>query len=334
MTVSHISSLRPESDETLMSFLRRAQEDADYSDDGFNSLLTGGLLPDSRLVERRDFDWFSLSRFFNASPEELHALSERSFFYAMDDDGRRGHFTRRAPWVQAKGYSAHSPAAFKASPYWRKSWLGPAAVVCREHKAVLVRHCHDCGQELASMTWKRPVPVCPLCSAHLSLGPVIAASPALLEWSGQIDRRYDSLMKKRPVDRHDFELAHFAVVWRAARLLAEEWRFAQFLSHFVPWTGLGGYVDGENISQRALRHAQCVVMAHVICELDPTVVEHYWLLAEKMSDLALADQAVVLKLTEFAETFTEQKMSGAPVCGQTTMSFASWSGWKGMPKAA
>jgi len=78
MTDYRISPIRPESDETLMSFLRRAQLDADQSDEEMHFLAASALLPDARLAERRVFDWHSLSRFFNATPEELYGMSERS----------------------------------------------------------------------------------------------------------------------------------------------------------------------------------------------------------------------------------------------------------------
>lgn len=330
----HISALRPHADETLMSFLRRAQDDAGYSEEGFSNIVAGSHLTDSRRAERREFDWWTLGRFFNATPDELHAHSERSLFYGMGDGGRQGHFRQRAPWVQAVGYGAHSPAALKGSEHWRKSWLGPTALVCREHKNLLVRHCHGCGGDFEEMYWRRPIPVCPACGAHLALGPVIPADDGILYFSERLSHRYEMLEVKKPVERHDHELAYFAVLWRATRLLKHKWRFASFRPHFSEWVGIGEYAAGDDFVQLAIRHAQCTIMAHVICEMEPTLVEHYWLLAATKKDLKRADDGVLLKLTEFVENFTGRKLQEAVVRGQTTISFASWSGWKSTPKAA
>lgn len=317
-----------------MSFLRRAQQDAGYTEDGFSGLLAGSPVVDSRCAERREFDWWSLSRFFNANPAELHALSERSMFYELGDGSCRGHFRQRAPWVQAVGYSAHSPAALKESEHWRKSWLGPSAVVCRAYKTVLVRHCHGCGGELSTMSWRRPAPVCPICQAHLALGPVIPATANLISYAAELDARYDTLMSKRPVDRHDYELAYFAAMWRAARLLHRKWRFAGFRRNLAEELRLDDYADGPGVIQQAIGHAQCTIMAYIICELEPTLVEHYWLMAESRKDLKRADEAVLLKLTDFVETYTGRKLRGAVVRGQTMISLASWSGWNIRPRAA
>ncbi|HEY0967272.1 MAG TPA: TniQ family protein [Opitutaceae bacterium] len=334
ITSHHISPLRPKADETLMSFLRRAQEDAGYSEDGFNSLLAGSTLSDSRCAERREFDWLSLSRFFNASPGELHALSERSMFYELGDASRRGLFQQRAPWMRAAGYGAYSPAALQDSEHWRKSWLGPAALVCNEHGTVLVRHCHECGRELSTMTWKRPAPVCPGCGAHLALGPVIPVDENLLGYAEQISMRYDFLTAATPVDRHNHELALFAVMWRTAKHLEQERFFDSFRVHFAECAGLGCYASGLDVGQLALRHAQCTVMAYLICRMDPTLVEHYWVMAESRSQLERADETILFKLAQFVEDYTGRKFP-VPLTGfQTTISLASWTGWNSMPKAA
>lgn len=330
----HISPLRPKTDETLMSFLRRAQEDAGYSEDGFNSLLAGSQIADSRCAERREFNWSSLSRFFNASPEELHALSERSMFYEFGDASCRGLFRQRAPWMRAAGYTAYSPAALKDSEHWRKSWLGPAALVCREHRTVLVRHCHECGRELSAMTWKRPAPVCPGCCAHLALGPVIPADENLVRYAEEISARYEFLTATSPVDRHNHELAFFAVMWRTAKLLEQECFFDSFRVHFAECAGLGHYASGPGVVQLALRHAQCAAMAYVICRMDPTLVEHYWIMAESKTQLQRANETILFKLARFVEDYTGRKFPGTLAGCQTTISLASWSGWNSMPKAA
>lgn len=329
-----VSPLRPESDETLMSFLRRAQQDADYSETGFNNLLAGSPVVDARRTERRELDWWTLTRFFNATADELHSMSERSLFYEMGDGSSRGHFRQRAPWVQAVGYGAHSPKALRHREHWRKSWLGPAAVICRESRTVLIRHCHGCGNELSAMTWKRPAPVCPACQAHLALGPVIHAGDALVGYVGKLDERFDALLATKPAKRHNYDLAYFAVIWRAARLLQQKWRFAAFRGQFSEEVGVGVYADGLGVAQLALGYAQCVAMAHLICEMEPTLVEHYWLMADSLMELKRADEAVLLKLTETVEAYTGRKLRGAFVRGQTTISLASWSGWNVSPRAA
>jgi len=261
-------------------------------------------------------------------------MSERSLFYELGDGGSRGHFSQRAPWVRAAGYGAHSPMALRHREHWRKSWLGPTAVVCREHKTVLVRHCHGCGTELSTMIWKSPRPVCPSCYAHLALGPVIPASDALVGFAMELDSRYNALLAAGPVGRHNYELAHFAVFWRAANLLQKKWRFAGFRSKFSEEVGLGAYASGMSVSQLALGYAQCVVMAHLICGMEPTMIEHYWLLADSGKELRCADEAVLLKLTDTVEAYTGRKLRCAYVHGQSTISLASWSGWNETPRAA
>jgi hypothetical protein len=168
----------------------------------------------------------------------------------------------------------------------------------------------------------------------LALGPVIPADDGLIDHAERLDGRYEALMAKKPVDRHDYELAYFACVWRASLLLQGKSRFLGFRERFSDWVGVGEYAVGCDVGAQAIRHAQCVAMAETICYVDPTLVEHYWLMAGSQKDLKKVDDAVLLKLTAFVEDYTGRRLAGALVRGQTTISLATWSGWKSTPKAA
>lgn len=336
MTTRIISRLRPERDETLLSYLRRTQEESGYSEAGFNAILSGGEIVDSRSAERRTFDWWTLERFFNADAFELYRMSERSLFYAFAEEGYRGHFRLRAPWTRRLGYGAHSPLALREDAFWRRTWLSPVAWVCPEENIVLLRHCHGCGGELESMTWRRPSPICPTCYAHLSLGPVVRANSRLSSIAAQSMSRYGELMKCRTWSRHDYELAYFAVLYRATDLLLKKIRFAAFASNMAEREGLGGMplpfdVSVENL---AIRHAQCGALASLILKDDPTIVEHYWLAAGRASELRRAEHIVLFKLTEYMERKLAVSNHGLRTSGQRMISFASWEGLKANPKAA
>jgi hypothetical protein len=331
-----ISKVRPAPDETIMSFLRRTQVDAGLSDHELHLLAASVVLPDARRAERRHFDWGSLSRFFNATPGELQAMSERSFYCGPEDDGGSRLFARRTPWVQESGYSAHCPTCLRQSSHWRKSWLNPDALVCEEHGTLLIRHCHGCGGDLASLVWTSVSPICPNCGAHLSLGPVIAAPPEIARHAAGIRARFAQVLATRPLDQHDYGLAHFAAVWRAARLLASRWdhRLHPLRDEMISLAGVGPLARDGNVSDKALRYAQIMIIAHLISELDPTFSEFYWASTTANHRLNQADQVIYFKLIEFAESLGVELPPGPPVYGQTMMSFASWEGANSLSIAA
>jgi len=330
-----ISQLRPELDESLMSFVRRAQLDSDCTDGEAQFLAASALLPDARMAERRSFDWSSLSRFFNAAPEELYAMSERSLFYNLGDDSRRGFFRQRAPWIQEKGYSAHCPCCLKESPHWRRSWLGPGALVCSKHKTILVRHCHECGGDLSEMDWGHASPICPTCGAHLSLSPVIQAPPAIAKFAEAICERFRSLCARRPVHQLGFELAHFAATWRAARLLrSKDTRFLPLLEEVRTLAGLESELEFRECDREDVRYVLAALVGNLVAEIEPTFCEHFWVSANNSQLILGSDRIVYFKLLEIARALGISLSPGPPVVGQLTISFASWEGSKGMPKAA
>ncbi len=355
MTAPCISLLRPRADESLMSYLRRAQDDAGYSEDGFVAVVAGAAMPDSRQAERRSFDWDSLGRYFNASAEELFELSERSLFYGKEEANRGALLVRRAPWIQTAGYSAHCPCCLNESPHWRKSWLRPGAIMCAEHGTVLVRHCYSCGGDLGGMNWTRPAPVCPTCSAHLSFSPVIEAPGGMAYRAEVIRNETSALFRNTPVNWNARELTRAAVVWRAAQALNTKPQFMDLCSLFCGSADLGAYDTQTTATGLAMRYAQSYIVAHFLTELNPGLLEHYSLANGNSAERKLADNAVLLELSEIAEAFYLQQaqvkaegqrmLSFAPCDGecsismttdfrQLTRSVASCAGQKVVPTAA
>lgn len=331
-----ISQLRPQPDETLLSFLRRAQIDAGYSDEKMHLLAAGVPIPDARSAERRCFDWDVLSRFFNASAEKLYSMSERAYYCRIEDICRVSSFGHRMPWAHRQGYSAHSPASLRKSPHWKRSWLKPSALVSGEDGTLLIRHCHGCGQDLADLKWGNASPVCPNCGAHLSLGPVVAAPSAIVEQAAKISARFDQVVEGRPLQKHDYGLAHFSAIWRASRLLASDvdQQFWPLRDAMLDLAGIGPLADSSDIGRRALRHVQIAIVAHQIAELDPTFCEFYWASTMQTKRAACADEIVRFKLVEFAASLGIELLPGPSTAGQTLISFASWEGVKSLSIAA
>ncbi len=335
MTDYRISQLRPNSDETLMSFLRRVQIDADYSGENLDFLAASTQLPDARLAERRNFDWESLSRFFNATPEEIYSLSERSLFHERGDESRRRSFRQCVPWTQDQGYAAHCPCCLRESEHWRKSWLGPDAIVCEKHNTVMVRHCCGCGGDLSQMTWTNASPICPTCGMHLSLNPAINAPSQIAVYGREIRLRFSRLEARKLIGLRDYELSHFGAIWRAARLFGSEVK--ELWPLFAAMLSLGE-IDvpstGAQIEAQALRYAQAVIVAYLISEMDPTFTEFFWLSTTNFKALRNADRTVYFKLLKFADSLGVKLSPREPVCCQCMMSFESWVGEKAVPNAA
>jgi hypothetical protein len=303
MIDSLISPLRPKLDQTLMSFLREAQVDAGYSEHGFLAVVAGAAMPNSRLAERRGFDWDSLSRYFNASPSELFAMSERSLYYNIAESNRSALLVQHAPWIQSAGYGAHCPCCIREEAYWRKSWLLPDACVCAEHGAVLVRHCFSCGGDLGEMNWIKPVPVCPTCAAHLSFSPTIQAPLGLSRRANIMRREVQDLFKNRPISWVAPGFARAAMVWRAAQVLNSKPQFVNMCANFCATFDFGMYDLQRTVEGRALRYAQSNVISHYLAEINPDLVEHYWLATDKSAQRGVEGKTVLLELSELAESF-------------------------------
>lgn len=210
----------------------------------------------------------------------------------------------------------------------------PVSLVCRKSQTILVRHCYGCGADLGALIWKRPVPVCPGCHAHLALGPVIPASDTLVRYADHLSSRYAALMRIRPLCRHDCELAYFATVWRASQLLRTHECFSEFRERFSKDIGLGEYAVDQDVRSLALQHAFCLAMAHVICDREPTLAEHYWLVAGSRSELRRVDDAILFWLTQFAGKQIGRKLYAMQAHHQAVISFASCSGRNVAPSAA
>lgn len=333
MSHGKISSRRPKADESLMSFLRWSQDDACYSENGFEALVSGASIPDSRLAERRDLDWDLLSRFFNASADELFGLSERSLYYEKDESGRLLTLHQRAPWLSAKGYGPHCPCCLKESEHWRKSWMQPGAIVCSQHGNVLIRHCCGCGGDLSGMIWRKPTPCCPTCQTHLSFSPVIKAPSVLAYRASVLGGELAELFQGGPIDWEDRRLARAATVWRATRILNAEPQFVAMCATFCGSTDLGAYDTQRTVEGMANRYAQSYIVAHFMAELDPTLTEHCWLSAATPAEAKKADESVLLKLSEITDAVSLQQ-TRTIARGQLTMSFASCEGEWTMPSAA
>lgn len=330
-----MSSVRPLVDETLNSFLQRSQAEGGRTDDDFQSLIAGAPLQDAWLAERRDFDWSSLSRFVNATPPELHAMSQRSLLHALDDDGRGLEVRQRAPWLGRPGYGAHCPCCLKESPHWRKSWTRPTALVCRKHNTVMIRDCEQCGVPLDSLIWTQVRPICPSCHHHLTLNPVVAAPEILAHEARLLDQRFDSMLRRAPLSRSDYDLAHFAVVWRAAELLGDHnVGLSAVRAKVLALRGILTSEIGQPTVLRALRHADNVIAAHLLTVMEPALIQHFWHSVTDRESLKAADREVLGKLRDIAENLSVSLGTSAAVPHQLTMSFANWHGSNETPRAA
>ena len=328
--------MRPLEDETLVSFLHRTQLDAEKADGDFQPLVAGSALNDAWRAERRCFDWYSLARFVNAEPKELHQMSQRSILHALEDERRDGHMGHWLPWLRQTGYSAHCPCCLAGStPYWHKAWTSPAALVCEKHRTVLVRHCDHCGEELAGQVWTRPSPICPNCHTHLSLAKPVAATPAVYTHAVALQKSYAALEASAPVGKGNFELARFSAVWRTAKLFdrhdLEWWPLREYL---ISMQGLGDTPLGNDAGAMAVRKAQNLIVAYLLAEVEPSFPEHYWHSVTNLKDLRRADEVVIFKVQEIAYEFGITLPMQVGRDNQLTISFANWSESMHVPKAA
>ncbi len=321
----HVSSVRPLEDETLVSFLQRAQADGDRTDGDFQSLIAGAPIPDAWLAERRCFDWRSMSRFVNADATELHGMSQRSLFYALDDEARSVEVKQRAPWLSRSGYSAHCPCCIKESPHWRKSWTNPTAIVCDRHQTVLLRHCDECGSALDSLNWTQVRPICPNCHHHLSLNPVVRATDALGLEAKSLRGRFDSMVVRAPVAKGDFDLAHFAAVWRAAELLgAESNGLGPIRDEVLSLRGIRQPEESRFSAAQAVKHAENVIVAHLLTVMEPAFSQHFWMTVTNRKSLKRADRVVLDELQDIASSLSIDLSRTKSEARQLTMSFDNW----------
>lgn len=333
MNCRRISPLRPAADETLMSFLSRAQVDADCTDERLHLLIAGVHLQDARAAERRPYDWESLSRFFNASAEELFHLSERSWLFGSNSETPR--VSGPAPWARQTGYGAHCPCCLKESGHWRKAWLKPDALVCVRHDALLVRHCPCCRTDLTELKWTRALPLCPGCGGPLSLGMRVAAPRSILEeaqkWTGEFNR----ILGDGPVIENDDRIAHWAVVWRASQILfrTSDLALQGLAQTLVGLSGLGDFKRSEIVAEQALQFTQLFLALHRLDELQRATTEHYWLIMNKRMTGTEFDKVVLHQLAHLARGL------GLPAdfdlkCQAVLSSWASEAGWNLLPIAA
>lgn len=329
-----ISQIRPEHDETLMSFLRRAQIDAGYSDRDFQLLAAGVLLPDARRAERRCFDWDSLARFFNAEPGELFAMSERSFYSGYSDTGRI--CVPHTPWAVERGYGAHCPACLRESAYWRREWLQPCSVTCERHRALLVDVCDGCGAYLGDCSWSSTAPICPKCGAHLALNPIVPAPKAVLEQTREYPENFRRITRYSRWNVSGIAWAYFGAWWHACRIFQEE------TANDVPalrdcLDGLAGHQDPESAGTRfaraAVRRAHDILCARALFDLDSQFVPFYRdsVLGDRRAD---ARSFVRFRMFEVANELGIECESLRETNIQTLMSFTNWAGSNEAPIAA
>lgn len=316
-----------------MSFLSRVQNDAEYTDERLHLLAAGVHLQNARAAERRSFDWDSLARFFNASAEDLFRLSERSWLFGPGDDipRSRGH----APWSREPGYGAHCPCCLKESEHWRKVWLKPNALVCTRHKALLVRHCPFCDQNLTGVNWSRALPLCPTCGSHLSLGSRIPAPAAIIEQSVKWSDRFETIINNGPLIQQDEQVAHWAAGWCATQMLVneEDSTFRELASTLVDLANLGALAKGDAPDQRALRFAQVSLATHRIDEIHRALTEHYWLTMKKRVSQSDLDTVVRFELLELSATLGLE-VNWKMRCQTVLSSYANLDVWHLLPIAA
>ncbi|HVZ65076.1 MAG TPA: hypothetical protein VG936_10940 [Lacunisphaera sp.] len=200
---------------------------------------------------------------------------------------------------------------------------------------MMIRDCDECGAPLDSLTWTQVCPICPSCHHHLSLNPVVAAPEILILESRSLDRRFDAMLRRAPLRRCDYDLAHFSVVWRAAELLgSHSVGLAAFRAKILSLRGILGSEIAQPTVLSALRHSENVVAAHLLSEKEPALVQHFWLSVADRGSLRGAEREVLGKLRDIAESLSVPVDASAAISHQLTMSFANWHGSNETPRAA
>jgi len=162
---------------------------------------------------------------------------------------------------------------------------------------------------------------------------VIEAPNAMTIRADIIRDEASALFEASPVDWGSQELARTASVWRAARILAKEPQFISMCGTFCGVMDLGSFDATKSVELQALRYAQSYIIAHVMARIDPTMAEHCWLVAGSPAEAKMADEAVLLKLSEFNDA-NSMHQTHTFARGQLTMSFARSEGEWTMPSAA
>lgn len=333
MLCHRISPLRPAADETLMSFLGRAQVDADCTDERLHLLIAGVHLHDARAAERRPYDWESLSRFFNASAEELFHLSERSWLFGSGSENPR--LSGPAPWTRQTGYGAHCSCCLKESGHWRRAWLKPDALVCVRHDALLVRHCPCCETDLTELKWTRALPLCPGCGGPLSLGERVPAPQSILVEARKWTDDFKRILEDGPVVKNDGRIAHWAAVWRASQILFKSSNptLLELAQTLVGLSGLGDFKRSGIVAEQALQFTQLFLALHRLDELQRATTEHYWLVMNNRVSGSELDTVILHQLAYLAESFGIT-FSFEFKCQAVLSSRASEAGWNLLPIAA
>lgn len=337
MTRQLVSEVTPLAGESLGSYLFRLQVEAELSNDRLHPLLAGTILNDAFMCERRAFDWTSVSRFVNAEPEVLHTMSQRGLLHAMEHERPCQRMIQKAPWLNQRGYGAYCPVCLKESAHWRKSWINPSAVVCQKHRTVLVRHCPHCHSDLAKTTWSNTTPVCPTCHTHLSFGPVIMADEPLINEAAVLEKRFDAMLDRAPLQMSDFELACFAGMWRTASLFARKRQdLAALRLRLLHMRGIESVIAPEDSPTvvQARERAFDLIAAHLLFELEPELAQHHWLVTDRRTSSARLDDGLLARLMDVASSlgvFVPALYEHPPQC---CISFTNWSVSKAILRAA
>lgn len=257
--------LQPRDDETIVSFASRAFGESFDSIDSFQRDFFGVTVTDARRAERQAFDWDWLSIKLGPSAAQLRAMSERALLTVDDGDWRASRtWSAEMPWIKL-GYPAYSPEALRRSQHIRLRWLRPDALVNEGTATLFLRHCPQCGAELAKMKFRFAFPDCPACHEPLSNAKSVIAPSSIVKFSRWFSALVDQAYANRPIDPRSPDMIRVAAIWNVARLLDERGSFERLAADCADRCGVGSIpliTEGsDDIAVRALRHASMLAAA-------------------------------------------------------------------------
>jgi len=285
-------------EETLMGYLYRVSEDWCLAWTDFQREVLGTTFVSARSGERRPLDFERLSDALAVPSDVLFSMSERSFYLQQSDTER---LSRRriaiAPWAICPGYPVYSPAALHRSPHIRLGWLRPDALVDPTSETLFLRHCFDCGVELAAVNWSQATTLCPDCMVPLAAGPQVKAPSNLAKFAASFATKIQQQYRWKPVNFFSETMVRSASVWHVASLFDSRAEFATFAEKLGEESGFGpfpprpqdGPVDAESA---ALRYGLLFATADYACDRYPEISLRFERLAHYPNNLHRAASAI------------------------------------------
>ncbi|MBA4137012.1 MAG: hypothetical protein C0518_06830 [Opitutus sp.] len=258
----------------------------------------GTTFVSARSGERRPLDFQRLAEVLAVAPEVLFSMSERSFYLQLTDTER---LSRRriaiAPWAVTPGYPVYSPAALHRSPHIRLGWLRPDALVDPTSETLFLRHCFDCGVELATVNWSHALTLCPECLAPLAAGPQVKAPASLAKFTSSFAAKIQHQYRWKPVNFFSDTMVRAAAVWHVASLFDTRPDLGAFVAKVAEESGFGpiparSEETADAAAAAALRYALLFAAADFACDNYPEISLRFERLAHYPNNLHRAPSAI------------------------------------------